>query len=110
MELIIGTLAAWGLLMLLWTLAGVLVLPLRRKDGISLAVLVRGADSAPALERHVKALLWLRNSGLLWWHIAVLTDNLDEDARNRAEHTVAEEDMSLVSTESLKDWMEESWM
>lgn len=110
MELIIGTLAAWGLLMLLWTLAGVLVLPLRRKDGISLAVFVRGEESAPALERHVKALLWLRNSGLLWWHIAILTDKLNEEAQILAEHTVDETDMSLVSTESLKDWMEESWM
>lgn len=108
MDIIVGTLAAWGLLMLFWTLAGVVILPLRRREDMTLTVLVRGKDGSPALPRYLKALSWIRNSGLLWWHIAVITDELDADALKRAESAAdGEGDISFVTMAQLKDWMEE---
>lgn len=110
MELIVGALAAWGLIMLLWTLAGLIALPLKPRDDIELYVFVRGKGAVPALPRYIKALLWLRNLGLLWWHVAVVTDELDKETLMGVDYLLkGTGDTSLVSIENLKDWMEELW-
>ncbi len=79
MELFVGILAAWGLLMLIWTAAGTLLLPLRRRDHLRLTALIQGKGDWPKLERWLRGVLWLRESGFLWCDIVVFTQELDED-------------------------------
>lgn len=42
MEIVFGMLAAWGLIMLIWTLVGAVLLPLRRRGDLRLTVFLRG--------------------------------------------------------------------
>lgn len=108
MEIVVGILAAWGLIMLLWTLAGAVLLPLGRHKDMKLTALVRGRREAPELERYVKGLLWLRDMGIVWWDVVILADHLDEEARERADGlTENERDVSVLSSDMLRDWMEE---
>ena len=66
MEIVVGALAAWGLLMLIWTLAGVLLLPVSRNSDTAMTVMLRCRGNARWLERQLRGLVWLRDSGLLW--------------------------------------------
>lgn len=108
MELVVGILAAWGLLMLVWTLMGALLLPLGRRKDIRLTVLIRGKDQAPLLEQYLKGVLWLRNMGMIWWDILILDDHLDQEAVERAAELAEKEQyVSVVSTQTLTDWVED---
>jgi hypothetical protein len=107
MEIIVGALAAWGLLMLLWTLVGVLFLPLRKRQKLKLTVVVRGQEDSPELERYVRGLKWLRDLGLVWWDILILEDSLSPEARDTARRlSEQEQSVALVSGAKLKDWLD----
>lgn len=107
MDFVIGALAAWGGLMLVWTLLGVVLLPLSRRKDIRLTVILRGQGDAPRMEQYLKGLKWLRDMGLVWWEIAILSDDLSPEAKSRAFGlTEKETDSSVVSAEELLDWME----
>lgn len=105
MEIILGALAAWGLIMLVWTLAGVLLLPLSRE--IRLTVVVHGTGDAPWLERCLEGLIWLRDSGLVRWNILILDEALTGDAQDRADRLAQDHSRVLVmDLAQLKEWME----
>lgn len=105
MDFIIGVLAAWGLVMLVWTLAGAVLLPLSRTKGLRLTVLVRGRGQVPQLERYIRGLLWLRDSGLVWWDVLLLDQGLSEDARQRAVKIAEKErQVSLGQMDSPETW------
>ncbi len=107
MELVVGILAAWGLIVLVWTLAGLILLPLRRRDDVGLTVLIRGKGQASGLEHYLRGLLWMRDFGLAWWNILVLEDELDRDALDRARVlTEKEKHVAVIPQNMLTDWME----
>ena len=108
MELLIGGLAAWGLIMLLWTLLGAVLLPLSRRKDMNLTVILRGQGDAPLMERWLRGILWLRDMGLVWWNIVILSDRLDDSALHRARALEEKYDhVCVISTDMLKDWMED---
>lgn len=107
MEFLIGVLAAWGGIMLLWTLLGVAMLPLTRRKDTRIFVVLQAEGDAPRLEQYLKGILWLRNAGVLWWNVAVLKDDLTEDAENRMiSMTEKEHCVALIGADELTDWME----
>jgi hypothetical protein len=107
MEIIIGALAAWGLIMLLWTLVGTVLLPLSRRKDLRLTVVIRGSEEAPELERYVRGLLWLRDLGLVWWDILILRDRLSGDALETARRfSEKAQSVELTSGAQLKDWLD----
>lgn len=107
MEFIIGILAAWGLIMLLWTLAGAMFLPLSRSADMRLTLLLQGKGDAHRLEHCLKGVLWLRDMGLIWWDVVILEDQLSEEARQQAEKLAEnEQHVAILSMDTLRDWME----
>lgn len=108
MEIIVGVLAAWGLLMLVWTLAGVLLLPLNRNPDTALTVVLQGRGDARWLERQLRGLVWLRDSGLLWWDILILDLGLEQDALLSAQRLAERLDnVVLMNLDEVKEWMEQ---
>lgn len=107
MELLIGILAAWGAVMLVWTILGLLLLPLTRRKDLRITAILRGSGDAGHLEQYIKGLLWLRNMGLVWWDIAILSDDLTDEARDEALRlTETQTNSAVISTAELLDWME----
>lgn len=107
MEILIGALAAWGLLMLIWTVAGILLLPLGRNRDSSLTVVLRCKGEALWLERQLRGLMWLRDSGVLWWNILILNVDMSQDALDRAARlTQSQSQVRLMDLSELKEWME----
>ncbi len=108
MDIVVGILAAWGLIMLLWTLAGALFLPVSRREDMRLTVLIQGRGDIPRLEQALKGILWLRDMGLIWWNIVILDDDLSDEARHRANRLAEnEQQVSVCTMDTLQDWMEE---
>jgi hypothetical protein len=106
MEIIVGALAAWGLIMLLWTLFGALFLPLQKREKLRLTVVIRAQKDAPELERYVRGLKWLRDLGLVWWDILILEEPLNPGARDTARRiSEKEQSVDLVTGSELKDWL-----
>ena len=106
MELLVGILAAWGLIMLIWTAAGTLLLPLRRREHLRLTALIQGKSDWARLERWLRGLLWIRESGFLWWNIVVVTEQLDADCKEALWRYV-EKHPQVTAVESREDWTEE---
>lgn len=107
MDIFIGVLAAWGGVMLAWTVMGLLLLPLARRRDIRITAVVRSRDDGPYLEQYIRGLMWLRDLGPLWWDIAILEDGLSPEARQRAlDLTEKENNSAVVAAEELLDWME----
>lgn len=106
MDILIGILAAWGLIMLLWTLAGALFLPLSRREDTRLTVLIESKGDAPRLEHFLKGVIWLRDMGLIWWNVVILSDHLSQEARQRAERLTEEQNVAVLTMDTLQDWME----
>lgn len=105
MEIVVGALAAWGLIMLIWTLAGVFLLPLNRR--IPLTVVLHCRGESPWMERCLQGVLWLRNSGMLWWTVLILDEGLSGEGQDRAKRLAQEQSQVLVmDLEDLKEWME----
>ena len=107
MEIVVGILAAWGVIMLFWTLLGGLLLPLRRRDDTMMTVVLQGGSGSHHMERYLRGLLWLRNSGVLWWDILVVPDGLPMDTLERLDMLMYKEShVYMVSLGQLKEWME----
>ena len=110
MNIIVGVLAAWGFIMLLWTLFGMLLLPLRRRDDTRITVLLRGTSGCRYMERYLRGLLWLRNAGILWWDILIIKDGLSMDVLEQLDMMMYKEShIDMVSLGQLKEWMEENY-
>ena len=109
MNVVVGILAAWGFIMLLWTLFGLLLLPLRRRDDTRMTVVLQGACYGRHMEHYLRGLQWVRNSGSLWWDILVVKDGLSMPTlENLSSLAARESHVYLLSLEELKDWMEEN--
>ena len=107
MEFLIGVLAAWGGIMLIWTLIGIALLPMTRRQDTRLTVVLRAEGSGQRLEQYIKGLFWIRDMGLLWWDVAVLRDHLTEEGQNRAQQlTKKENHTAVIFADELIDWME----
>lgn len=105
MEILVGALAAWGLIMLVWTIVGVVLLPLGRD--MPMTVVLHCSGEASWLERCLQGVMWLRDSGLLWWNVLILDEGLDGEAQDRAQRLAREKSQVLVmNLEELKEWME----
>lgn len=108
MEIVIGALAAWGLLMLIWTLAGVLLLPLSRNKDSAITVVLRCRGDARWMERQLRGLVWLRDSGLIWWDILVLDLDMEADARQRAAQLAQKQDhVVIMNLDEVKEWIKQ---
>jgi len=84
MMVIFSLLAAAGLVLVVWCLAGRLLLP---AHGVLVCCRVRG--DAPELEQTVRSLSWLVESGLLRATLCIADCGLTPEARARAEALAA---------------------
>lgn len=106
MEILVGALAAWGLIMLIWTIAGAILLPLRRRGDLRLTVVMEGNGSGMQLQRWLRGLLWLRETGILWWDIVIIKDELDQEAAAYAAAAEERCQALLLSWDEWKEWVE----
>lgn len=105
MELLIGILAAWGIVMLFWTAVGVMYMPLRRRRDLCLTVLIHGRDDESHLIQYLKGLLWLRNMGIAWWNIVVVRDDLTPEASEMVEEIARKEShVALIERDRIRNW------
>ena len=81
LDVIICAAIAWLLLMLLWCLAGRLLLPVRPDA----RTVYRLTAEEPALERQVRAANWLRSAGLFDGTLVLVTGDAPEAVRALAE-------------------------
>lgn len=106
MELLVGMLAAWGLITLIWTLAGAALLPIRRRENLRLAVILRGKAGLTQMERWLRGLIWLRESGLIWWNIVILTDELEDETLEYVRNMEQQGYIKGLTKEQWKDWVD----
>lgn len=107
MELFLGILAAWGGVMLVWTVLGIFLMPLTRRKDIRITAVIRSTGEGGYLEQYIRGLMWLRDLGPAWWDIAVLEDDLSQEACDRAQRLTEKEcNSAVLSAEELLDWME----
>lgn len=107
MEIFIGVLAAWGAVMLAWTVLGLLLMPLTRRRDIRITAVVHGQGKDTFLVPYIRGLLWLRNLGLLWWDIAVVADQFAPGTVQQVEKFLEKEsNAAAVTASELLDWME----
>lgn len=68
-----------------------------------------GGNGDPnCLERWLRGLVWVRESGLIWWDIVILSDGLGEESRGIAQRAAEQYADVLVETvDEIKDWMDE---
>lgn len=85
-ELLLGFLAAAGLILLIWCAAGAI---LRGPGASELEAVYRCRGDAPALEQTVRRLVWLAESGLWAGSVRIVDCGLTQDARRRAEKLAA---------------------
>ena len=76
---LVSFLIAAGVLLCLWCLFGWFLLPFGEKD---LQLLLRVSGDAKHLERQVRALSWLKGSGLLKGRLVILDCGLNQDGQN----------------------------
>ena len=56
----------------------------------------------------LRGLVWVRESGLIWWDIVILSDGLGEESRGIAQRAAEQYADVLVETvDEIKDWMDE---
>lgn len=102
-----GILAAWGMIMLIWVLGGVVLLPLTRRKDVSVTVTLKAGEYL-ILSRYLRAVVWLRDSGLIWWDIVILADELREDDRMLLElHSGKQNGIRVMNLDEYQNWMEE---
>jgi len=80
-QVIFCVLAAAGILLFLWCLAGTFLLPVA---GDGMVIRYRASGGAPALEQTVRSFLWLRETGLIDMPLQIIDDGLDQEARGVA--------------------------
>lgn len=98
LDVIVCALWCVGILMLIWCIAGWLLLPLSSRQ---MTVLVPENRSG-ALERQLRTNEWLRAAGFLKGPVFVLTDDLEDPVRLEAEHFAAgREHIDLVTRAQL---------
>ena len=94
-QFLAALLAAFGLVSLGWLALGALLLP-----GVCPARMVVDArDSGDGLEQTVKALLWLRRTGLWWGEVVIRDRGLDQAGTALARALAAENGVSFSPEE-----------
>ena len=101
MELLVGMLAAWGLITLIWTLVGVVLLPIRRRDNLRLTVVFRGDADQTQLEHRIRGIAFGPGESLdtlyaqrvpiyeSWAEITIEADPNRNDIENMVDQIVA---------------------
>ncbi|MBM6896016.1 hypothetical protein H9X86_01330 [Pseudoflavonifractor capillosus] len=84
--LVLGLLAALGLLALSWLVLGRLLLPIP----LALTVSLKGYGDGEGLEQGVKALHWMRRTGLWRGEILILDGGMSPQGLEVARHLVEE--------------------
>ena len=108
MDILIGSLAAWGLITLLWVILGVVFLPVSRHDDSNITVILRGQGSASFLPLQLRGIVWLRELGFVWWDIYILCDDLDCELIERLSvYAEKHNQIYLIDHHQLIDWMED---
>ena len=79
MYIAVGFAAAAVLWLIIWSVKGLLLTPVRlgRSTDAELILRIHGAE--PTIEYTLRSLIWLRESGTLRADIAIKTENIDEE-------------------------------
>lgn len=84
-RILISTLAAAAIILLLWSLRGFMLMPLKLGKRTSLTVTLRITGPEPRLEETLDGIIWLRQNGTLPAEIILEDAGMDEETRETAE-------------------------
>ena len=86
----VGFVIAAILMLIIWTLKGMLLTPVKTGDSTDMEIELRLRGPEPALEQTLRGLLWLRENGTLKANIHIIAREPDEVTRHIARHYEAE--------------------
>lgn len=81
-NIIVGLALALGLTLLVWSIRGLMLTPVRGGSGLHLSMLVRLSGQDDGLEHCLDGLIWLRENGTVRADIIIEADGLDDAARH----------------------------
>ena len=70
------------------------------------SVVLRGKAGLTQMERWLRGLNWLRESGLIWWNIVVLTDELEDETLEYVRDMEQQGYIKGLTKEQWKDWVD----
>lgn len=97
-KILAGLFAAAVVLLLLWSLRGVMLIPVKTGRNTEAELTLRISGSDEMLQQTLEGLLWLRDNGTLRAHIHIIAENPDDDLRHIA-RSYAEERKCISYTE-----------
>jgi hypothetical protein len=106
---IFSTLAALGLLLVLWLVFGALLLPIRRSASEDVVILLNITGSDPGLAETVRSLLWLRQGLRRPPHIVIVDAGMDKATLEKARFFAASYSGIMIVT-SKEVGNSEVWM
>ena len=78
-EVITACILSFSFLLLLWTIKGLLLRPVKVGKSSKITVLISAGESSEILEREVRGLRWLRDDGILRADIFIIDTGMDEE-------------------------------
>lgn len=81
-NLMVGLALALGIVLLIWSIRGLMLTPVKGSDTLELTTLVTINGTEPGLEQCLEGLIWLRENGTVRADIRIEASGLDEASRH----------------------------
>ena len=78
-EIITAFILSFSFLMLLWTIKGLLLRPIKVGKNSKITILISAGETAENLEREIKGLSWLRDDGILRANVLIVDMGMDDE-------------------------------
>ena len=94
-DIVIAVVMCLALAAVIWSLKGLLLTPVRRRERADVFAVIVARGDAQGLEQAVRGLMWLQDSGRAQMGIIIADSGMDDEARRRAE-LLAEKNGAVV--------------
>ena len=84
-DIVIAAAVCAAVAAVIWSLKGLLLTPVRRREDADVFAVIEARDSAQGLEQALRGLMWLTDSGRAQMGIVIVDAGMDQEARRRAE-------------------------
>ncbi|MGM9521912.1 MAG: hypothetical protein ACI3VB_05480 [Oscillospiraceae bacterium] len=84
-EIIIAAAVCAAVAAVIWSVRGMLLTPVIRREDVDVFAVIRARGEAAGLEQTVRGLLWLGDSGKAEMGLIIVDDGMTQEAHRRAE-------------------------
>ena len=113
-DIVIAVVVCGAVAAVIWSLKGLLLTPVRRRENADVFAVIRAKDDAQGLEQAVKGLVWLKDSGKAELGLIIADDGMNFEARRRAQLLAEKSGAVVCAAERICEvteeerWREES--